>query len=91
MEITLQLRCALVCPVLQYRTFHDARITFFCGTFALRTEITLQLRFVFIRRCDVFLIRRNYVIYLLDEVTFFDDIRITLYFGTVELPTEITL
>ena len=71
--------------------FHDIRITFFCGTFALRMEITLKLRFIFVRHCDVFLLRHNYVIYLFDVVTFFDDVRITLYFGTFELRTEITL
>ena len=36
--------------------FHDLSITFFCGTFTLRMEITLQLRFVFVRRCEVFFI-----------------------------------
>ena len=54
-------------------------------------EITLQLRFVFVRHCDVFLLSLNYVIYLFDVVTFFDDVRITLYFGMVELRMEITL
>ena len=71
--------------------FHDIRITFFCGTFALRMKITLKLRFIFVRHCDVFLLRHNYVIYLFDVVTFFDDVRITLYFGTFELRMEITL
>ena len=51
--------------------FHDIRITFFCGTFALRMEITLKLRFIFVRHCDVFLLRHNYVIYLFDVLTFF--------------------
>ena len=59
--------------------------------FELRKEITLQLRFVFARHCDVFLLRHNYVIYLLNVVTFFDNVRITLYFGTFELRMEITL
>ena len=64
---------------------------FFCGTFALRMVITLQLRFVFAHHRDVFLLRQNYVINLLDVVTVFYNIRITLYFGAFELRTEITL
>ena len=68
-------------------------------TFELRLEITLQLLYVFVRHCDVMLLRHNdvvllchnYVIYLFDVVTFFDDVRITLYFGTFELRMEITL
>ena len=61
---------------------------FFClcfGTFELRLEITLQLRYVFARHCDVILLRHNdvvllgdnYLIYLFVLVTFFDDVRIT--------------
>ena len=38
-----------------------------------------------------FLLRRNYVTYLLDVVTFVKDVRITFYFGTFELQQEITL
>ena len=34
--------------------FNDVRNRFFFGTFELRMEITLQLRFVFVRHCDVF-------------------------------------
>ena len=67
---------------------------FFClcfGTFELRLEITLQLRYVFARHCDVILLRHNYVIYLFYVVTFFDNIRVTLYFGTFELRIKITL
>ena len=45
-------------------------------------EITLQLRFVFVRHSEVFLLHLNYVIYLFDEITFFDDGRITLCSGT---------
>ena len=30
--------------------FYDVRITLFFGTFELRMEITLQLRFVFVHR-----------------------------------------
>ena len=62
-----------------------------CSLFELRTEITLQLRFVFVHHCDTFLLRHNYVIYLFDVATFFHDVRITLYFGTFELRTAITL
>ena len=53
----------------------------FSGAFTLRMEITLQLRFAFVRHCEVFLLRHIYVIYLFDAVTFFYDFRITLYFG----------
>ena len=59
--------------------------------FELRMEITLQLCFVFACHCDVFLLRHNYIIYLLGVVMFFDNIRITLYFGTFELRMEIML
>ena len=71
--------------------FDNVRITLYFGTFELRIEITLPLRFVFARHCDVFLLHHKYVIYLFVVVTFFDDVRITLYFGTFELRTEITL
>ena len=54
-------------------------------------EITLQLRFVFARHCNVFLLRHNHVIYFFVVVTFFDNVRITLYFSTFELRAEITL
>ena len=65
----------------------------------VRLEITLQLRYVFARHCDVILLRHNdvvllrhnYVIYLFDVVTFFDDVRITLEFSTFDLRTETTL
>ena len=71
--------------------FDNVRITLYFGTFELRLEITLQLRYVFARHCDVILLRQdnrgllrhNYVIYLFDVVT--------LYFGTFELCMEITL
>ena len=36
--------------------FDDVRITLYFGTFELRIEITLQLRFVFAHHCNVFLI-----------------------------------
>ena len=58
--------------------------------FELHMEITLQLRF-FARKCDIFLLRHNYVIYLLAVVTFFGNVRITLYFSKFELRIEITL
>ena len=59
--------------------------------FLSRMEITLKLLFIFIRHCDVFLLRHNYVIYSINVVTFSDDVKITLYFGTLELRKEITL
>ena len=62
--------------------FIDARITFYFGTFILRMEITLQLRFVFVHHCDVFFLRLNYFIDSLDVVSFFDYVRITLYFDS---------
>ena len=79
--------------------FDNLRITLYFGTFELRLEITLQLRYVFARHSDVILLchngkvllRHNYLIYLFDVVTFFDNVRITLYFGTFELRMEITL
>ena len=36
--------------------FDDVRITLYFGTFELLMEITLQLRFVSARHCDVFFI-----------------------------------
>ena len=36
--------------------FDNVRIMLYFGTFELRTEITLQLRFVFAGHCDVFFI-----------------------------------
>ena len=36
--------------------FDNFRFTLYFGTFELRMEITLQLRFVFARHCDVFFI-----------------------------------
>ena len=39
----------------------------------------------------IFLVCYNYVIYLLNVVTFFDDVRNRFYFGTFELLIEITL
>ena len=54
-------------------------------------QITIQLRFVFVRHWEVFLLRHNYVIYLFHVVTLFNDIRITFYFGMFELRMEITL
>ena len=67
--------------------FNDVRNRFYFGTFELRTEMTIQLRFVFVSHCNVLLLHHNYVICLLDVVTFSDGVRITLYFGTFELRT----
>ena len=75
----------------QITFFDDVRITLHFDMFELRMEITLQLRFVFARHCDVFLLRHSHAIYLFVVVTFFDDVRITSYFSTFELRTEITL
>ena len=36
--------------------FDNVRITLYFGTFELGMEITLQLRFVFARHCDVFFV-----------------------------------
>ena len=54
-------------------------------------EVTLQLRFAFVRHCDVFLLRHNHVNCLFDVITFFDDVGITLHFGMFQLRMEITL
>ena len=68
MKITLQLRFVFVghCDVFFITSklrqnffvqcsyvFYDVRITLYFGTFQLRMEITLQLRLVFVRHCDV--------------------------------------
>ena len=68
----------------------DVRITLYFGTSKLRTEIMLQVRFVFARHCNLFFITSQLCFYLFGVVTFFDDVIITLYFGTLELRTEIT-
>ena len=80
--------------VLSYNAFlifHSNRITFFCGTFALRMKTTLQLSFVFVCHCDVFFItsQLGYLFVWCSHV--FCDVRIRLYFGTFELRMEITL
>ena len=36
--------------------FNDVRITFYFGTFEMRMEIMLQLRFVFVHHWEVFFI-----------------------------------
>ena len=54
-------------------------------------ETALQLRFVFFRHCEVFLLRHNYVIYFIHVVIFSYDVRITLYFGMFELRMKVTL
>ena len=54
---------------LQRHIFPDARITLFCGTFALRIEITLKLRFYFVHHCDVFFITSQ-LRYLFVQCTF---------------------
>ena len=94
------LRCNHVIYLFDVVLFFDyVRITLYFGTFELRLEIILQLRYVFARHCDaillhhndVVLLRHNYVIYLVNVVTFFDNVRFTLFFGTFKLRMEITL
>ena len=69
---------------LQRHIFHNVRIMFYCGTFALRMEITLKLRFVLVRYCDVFLWRHNYVDHLLIYLRFFK----TLEFRYILVPSN---
>ena len=71
--------------------FDDVRITLYFGTFELRMKITLSLRYVFARHCDVVFLSHNYFIFLFDLVTFFDNARIKLCFGTFEFCMEIML
>ena len=94
------LRYSYVIYLFDVVTFFDnVRITLYFGTFELRLEITLQLRYVFARHCDVILLRHNdvvslrlnYAIYLFDVDTFFGNVRITLYFVAFELRVEIKL
>ena len=49
--------------------FDNVRITLYFGTFELRMEITLQLRFVFARHCDVFFITSQ-LRYLFDRCSY---------------------
>ena len=54
-------------------------------------EVTLQLRFIFVRHCDMFFIALQ-LRYLFVPCSYvFYDIRITLYFVMFELHTEVTL
>ena len=82
-------------PFLLWHILHEVRIKLFCGTFALRTELTFQLRFVFcssIWRVFCYVIITFFIcFYVLYVVTFFDDVRNTFYFATFELRMEITL
>ena len=50
--------------------FDNIRITLYFDTFELRLEETLQLRFVFACRCDVFSLGHNYIIYLFNKIRF---------------------
>ena len=70
MEITLQLRSFLFAIVKYFLScdnyviylfdvvmlLYDVRITLYFGMFKLRMEVTLQLRFIFVRHRDVFFI-----------------------------------
>ena len=57
--------------LLQWNIFHDLRITVFYGTFTLLMEITLELRFGFVRHFQVFFIPPQLHFYLFDRVTFY--------------------
>ena len=86
------LRHSYVIYIFDRITFFDnVRITLYFGTFELRMEITLQLRFVFARHCDVFFITSQLRFLFVRCSYAFDDVRIRLYFGSFELRTEITL
>ena len=78
-------------PFLQWHVFHDLRITFFCGTFTLRIEIKLQLRFIFGRHCEVFFITSQLRSLFVRCSYFPYDVRVTLHFGMFKLRTEVTL
>ena len=72
---------------LQWRPYF--RIMFFCGTFASRIKISLELSLLIVRHSDVyFVLRQNYVIYSFKIVSFFHNVRITLYFGTFKMRSE---
>ena len=85
---TFQSLCLRMFDVVTF--FDDVRNSYYFGTSELRMEISLQLRFIPVRLCNVFLLRHNDVICFLDVVTFCNDVRIRLYFGTFELHMEIT-
>ena len=55
----------------------------FCGTFALRMEITLQLLF-FVPHSHYILLRQNYVVNWFNKFTIINDVRISLSFGTFD-------
>ena len=74
-----------------HNVLNNVRITLYFYMFELRTEIMLQLRFLFDRHCNVFLLLHNFVISLFNINMFFENVRITLYFGAFELHMEITL
>ena len=76
---------------LQWDIFHGLRITSFCGTFTLCMEITLHIRFAFVRHYEVFLITSQLRYLFVPSSYVFYDVRITLYFGTFELRVEATL
>ena len=59
--------------------------------FALRMEVTLELRFEFIRHCDV-LFLTSQLCHLFFRCSYaFYDVIITIYFGTLEFCMEIML
>ena len=71
--------------------FMALELRFFCCTFMLGMEITLQLRFVFVRHCEAFFITSQLRHLLVPCSYVFYDVRITLYFGIIELRMEVTL
>ena len=61
-----------------YVFFYDVRITLHFGTFKLRIEVTLQLRSVLVRHCDVFFITSQ-LRYLFVRCSYiFEYVRITI-------------
>ena len=71
--------------------FYEVRITLYFGTLELRMEVTLQLRFVFVRHYDIFFITSPLRYQFVRCSYVFNDVRTTFYFGTFELHMKITL
>ena len=70
--------------------FDNVRITLYFGTFELRMEISLPLRFVLARHRDIFFITLQLRYLFVCCSYFFDNVRIKLYFSMFELHTENT-
>ena len=79
--------------------FYDVRITLYFGTFELCMEIMLQLRFAFVRHCEVTLLRQDYnfcyvtftLFICLMQLRFLMTLELRYNFGTFKLSTETTL